>query len=161
MNYLIRPYVDSDLDAIVELSLLAWEPVFCSFQQTFGPEIYSILYPDWRTSQSAGVAAVCQDTVKYHTLVAQYGEKVVGFLAYELKSEEARGEVLLLAVHPEYQNAGIGAALNLRALELLRTAGVKIAVVETGGDDAHAPARRAYEKAGYTPFPIVRYFKAL
>jgi hypothetical protein len=34
-------------------------------------------------------------------------------------------------------------------------------MVETGGDPGHAPARRTYEKAGYTLMPIARYFKAL
>ena len=36
-----------------------------------------------------------------------------------------------------------------------------LAQVETGGDVSHAPARRAYEKAGYTGLPLVRYFKTL
>ncbi len=36
-----------------------------------------------------------------------------------------------------------------------------MAVVETDGEEGHAAARRAYEKAGYTGFPIVRYFKDL
>jgi hypothetical protein len=30
-----------------------------------------------------------------------------------------------------------------------------------GRDPGHGPARRVYEKAGYTGFPVVRYFKAL
>jgi hypothetical protein len=30
MEYQIRTYIESDIDAIVELSLLAWEPVFSS-----------------------------------------------------------------------------------------------------------------------------------
>ena len=36
-----------------------------------------------------------------------------------------------------------------------------IAVVETGGDPGHAPARAAYEAAGFTPLPIARYFRLL
>jgi hypothetical protein len=43
----------------------------------------------------------------------------------------------------------------------MKAAGVKMAVAETGGEDGHAPARRAYEKAGYTGLPLVRYFKDL
>jgi hypothetical protein len=39
--------------------------------------------------------------------------------------------------------------------------GMKLAVVGTGGDPGHAPARRAYEKAGYTAMPAVRYYKEL
>jgi hypothetical protein len=36
-----------------------------------------------------------------------------------------------------------------------------VAMVETGGDPGHAPARRAYEKAGFALLPIARYFKNL
>lgn len=161
MKYKIRNYVDSDIEAIVDLSLLAWEPVFISFRHIFGPVIFSLLYPDWRKSQAEGVTGVCTDVVKYHTMVAEHNHNVVGFISYELNKEEERGEVILLAVHPEYQNHGIGTELNIQALEKITEAGMKMAVVETGGDEAHAPARRSYEKAGYTGMPIVRYFKDL
>ena len=39
--------------------------------------------------------------------------------------------------------------------------GMKLAGVSTGGDPGHAPARRAYEKAGYTAFPNVWYYQPL
>jgi hypothetical protein len=32
---------------------------------------------------------------------------------------------------------------------------------ESDGTRGHAPARHLYDKAGYVPMPIVRYFKAL
>jgi hypothetical protein len=35
------------------------------------------------------------------------------------------------------------------------------AAVGTGGDPGHAPARHLYERAGYRPFPIVHYYRAL
>jgi hypothetical protein len=34
-------------------------------------------------------------------------------------------------------------------------------MVETGGDPGHAPARRTYERSGFTLLPIARYFKNL
>jgi ribosomal protein S18 acetylase RimI-like enzyme len=155
----IRPFVDNDLAEIVELSLLAWEPVFESFQNVLGPRVFPILYPDWRKSQAEGVEGACRATDKYHTLVAELDGRVVGFIAYELKGET--GEVVLLAVHPESQEQGIATQLNQAALEQMKAAGMKMAVAETGGEDGHAPARRAYEKAGYTGLPIARYFKDL
>jgi hypothetical protein len=36
-----------------------------------------------------------------------------------------------------------------------------VAMVETGGDPGHAPARDLYEQIGFTLLPIARYFKAL
>ncbi len=36
-----------------------------------------------------------------------------------------------------------------------------LAMVETGGDPGHAPARRSYERSGFVQLPIARYFKKL
>lgn len=67
----------------------------------------------------------------------------------------------LLAVHPHYQNRGIGTALNTFALAQMKDRGMLLADLHTGGDPGHAPARQSYEKAGYTPLPLVHYYKDL
>ncbi len=157
----IRPYQPADLLAILDLSVLAWEPVFTAWQRILGPNLYPIaISPDWRTTQREGVEKVITDP-KFITWVAEVEEKVVGFIAYELNEATKTGEVMLLAVHPDYQNGGIGTELNLHALQKFKEAGMKLAVVGTGGDEGHAPARRSYEKAGYTGLPLVRYYKEL
>ncbi|MBN2003830.1 MAG: GNAT family N-acetyltransferase [Anaerolineae bacterium] len=161
MELHIRPVRPEDIEAIVQLSLLAWEPVFESFAQVLGPAVYSLVWPDWRASQRAAVEGVCKDGEKASVLVAEVDDGVAGFLAYVLNRESRVGEVHLLAVHPDCQNAGVGAALNAFALQKMKEGGMRMAQVETGGDPAHAPARRCYEKAGYIPLPIVRYFKSL
>lgn len=161
MNLDIRLNCDEDHDAIVQLSLAAWEPVFRSFEQVLGRGIYTLIWPDWQVSQSNVVESVFKDREKFITLVAEVDGVVAGFLTYELKLEEKQGEVYLLAVHPEYQNCGVGTALNNAALDQMKESGMKLATVETGGDPGHAPARRSYEKAGYTALPINRYFKDL
>jgi len=161
MELHIRPVRPEDVETVVQLALLAWEPVFESFAQVLGPAIYTLIWPDWRAGQRAGGEGVCKDGEKTPVLVAEVDDVVVGFLAYTLNHESKVGEVQLLAVHPDYQNAGIGAALNAFALQKMKEGGMRMAQVETGGDPSHAPARRCYEKAGYTPLPIVRYFKSL
>lgn len=67
----------------------------------------------------------------------------------------------MLAVDPTFQNTGIGTDLTTFALKWIGDAGVTVAMVESGVDSGHAPARRTYEKAGFTLLPIARYFKAL
>jgi len=158
--YQIRPYTPADLDAVVDLSLAAWAPVFDSFAQVLGPRIFARLYPDWRARQRATVVEACAEA-GHHVWVAGVGGRVVGFIVVILDVTPGEGEVDLLAVHPAYQNAGIGTALNTFALEQMRAAGMTLAVVATGGDPGHAPARRSYEKAGYTGLPLVRYYRAL
>ncbi|MFC1975896.1 GNAT family N-acetyltransferase [Chloroflexota bacterium] len=161
MNLCIRPVCENDVDALVRLSLLAWIPIFSSFEQILGLEIYAIIYPDWRTSQREAVETVCRDGKKTVVYVAELDGTVVGFLAYELHIKDKSGEVQLLAVHPEYQNLEIGTELNNFVLKKMKESGMKLAVVGTGGDPSHAPARRSYEKAGYTALPLVRYYKDL
>ena len=43
----IRPFEGNDINDIVELSLLAWEPIFTAWQQILGPKLYPLaIYPD-------------------------------------------------------------------------------------------------------------------
>jgi hypothetical protein len=56
----IRPFEETDLDAIVELSLRAWEPVFESLHGVLGDAVFARLHqPDWRTVQAEAVRASC------------------------------------------------------------------------------------------------------
>ncbi len=161
MNLQIRPLHNSDINDLLNLSLLAWEPVFTSWEKILGPKLYPLaIYPDWRKSQKEAIEKAFHNE-KLITWVAEVDGKVVGFVVYELNEANKVGEVQLLAVHPDYQNHGIGTELNLFALQKLKESGMKLAVVGTGGDEGHAPARQSYEKAGYTGLPLMRYYKEL
>ena len=159
MNLRIRPFHEDDLNAVIQITLLAFEPVFLSFEKILGPEIYAILYPDWHKIQIQGVKNLMNNE-KFHFWIADVDGKVVGYIAFEFY-EDKTGEVQLLAVHPDYQNHGVGTELNILALRMMKEAGMKLAIVGTGGDSSHAAARRSYEKAGYTGLPLVRYYKDL
>jgi GNAT superfamily N-acetyltransferase len=157
----IRPIRENDLQALEELAVPAWAPVFVSIHNVLGPEIDTILHPDWRQRQREEVRRYCADTPGSIVLIAEVDGAIAGFIAYELDHDTQRGVVNLLAVHPDYQNRGIGTELNRIVIERMRQAGMRIAIVGTGGDPGHAPARRTYEKAGYTLFPIAHYYQAL
>ena len=48
------------------------------------------------------------------------------------------------------------------SLARMREAGMRVATVATGADPSHAPARRAYEKAGFTvQIPVVWFCRKL
>lgn len=156
----IRSFNDRDTDAIVRLSLRAWAPVFPSIERAIGPEIYGVLTPDWRASQQQAVEAVCAaDTTS--VWVTEVEETPVAFVAVELRREQRIGEISMLAVDPDYQGRGIGSSLTDFALDWIKGAGMRVAMVETGADPGHAAARRTYDKTGFTHVPIARYFKKL
>ena len=156
----IEPYDPRQLDAVIRLSLRAWTPVFDSIQKAMDFDVYREFYPDWRVSQQKAVEEVCAaaDTKVW---VAIDSGSTVGFVAVKLHSESSMGEIYMIAVDPDYQRRGIGAALTQFALDWMKDAGMSVAMVETGGDPGHAPARCTYEKMGFRLLPIARYFKKL
>ena len=124
-------------------------------------DVYQAFYPDhWRVSQQKAVEDVCaaEDT---HVWVAVDAGSTVGFVAVKLDSESSMREVYMVAVDPDFQGHGIGTALMEFALAWMKDSGMSVAMVKTGSDPGHAPARRTYEKMGFGLFPIARYFKKL
>ena len=157
----IQPFKSSHLDSVIRLSLRAWAPVFDSIQEVMDAEVYKVFYPnDWRVVQQKVVEDVCA-AEEIHVWVAVEEDAVVGFVAVKLHAEDSMGEIYIIAVDPDFQGQNIGTALTAFALDWMGQAGMSIAMVETGGDPGHAPARRLYEKAGFGLLPIARYFKKL
>jgi GNAT superfamily N-acetyltransferase len=157
----IEPYDPRHLDAIVRLSLRAWSPVFDSIQNAMDADVYRAFYPDnWRMSQQKAVEDVCaaEDT---NVWVALDTGSTVGFVAVKLDSESSMGEIYMVAVDPDHQGHGVGSTLIEFALAWMKNAGMSIAMVETGGDLGHAPARRTYEKLSFGLWSVARYFKKL
>ena len=157
----IRPYEDRDAQAVVDLSLRTWAPVFASLEQVLGSAIFRRLHPDWREDQRRVVEEVCAGK-HGRVWVAEVDGVAVGFVAVDVfDPKRTMGEITILAVDPNHQDGGLGTALTEFALERLKDDGMTVAMVETGGDPGHAAARRTYEKAGYVLLPIARYFKNL
>lgn len=155
----IRRFDERDLEGIVRLSLRAWDPVFVSIEESMEPEVYTHFFPDWRSEQQSSVATVCADK---EAKVWVYDEEgtIVGFVAVYPRTP-TYGEIYMIAVDPDVQKQGIGVALSEHALTWMRENGMVVAMVETGADPGHAPARRLYEKSGFRLWPVARYFKHL
>ncbi|WP_019499772.1 GNAT family N-acetyltransferase [Pseudanabaena sp. PCC 6802] len=157
----IESYKPQHLDAVVRLSLRAWTPVFKSIQNSMDADVYRAFYPDgWHASQQKAVEDVCtaEDT---NVWVAIDANSIAGFVVVKLHLEDSMGEIYMVAVDPDFQGQGTGSALIEFALAWMKDAGMSIAMVETGSDPGHAPARRTYEKAGFGLWPVARYFKKL
>lgn len=161
METTIRPYREVDEPGVVRLSLRAWTPVHDSMRDVMGDEIFGRLYGDgWRWQQQEDVEKALRDE-KSEVWVAEVDGEVAGFASAVVNADTSMGEISMVAVDPDFQNQGLGTQLTTVATDWLRDAGMAVVLVSTGGDIGHAPARRAYEKAGFTPMPVVNYFKAL
>ena len=158
---IIREFRKDDLEAVIELSLRAWEPVFASVQKVLGDDIFLHLHPAWREDQADEVRTACTNEER-DVFVAVTDGRPVGFVAVALNAfHKGMGVIDIIGVDPDYQRRGISAQLTEFATDHMRSRGMNIAVVETGGDPGHEPARAAYEAAGFTLLPIARYFRLL
>ena len=123
--------------------------------------MFKLVYPDWKTSNQVYVRALCQGEDRDKVLVVEEDGLVIGFISYFLKLEKKSGEIGINAVHPEFQNRGVGTMMYEHVLGRMEEQGIEIVEVGTGGDPSHIAARRAYEKCGFAALPLVRFYKAL
>ena len=161
MEPTIRQYRAADEAAVVALALRAWAPVFASLRAVLGNELDERMHgSDWREYQRTSVEGTLAND-DMHVWVAEDDGTVVAFMAVTLHTDDSMGELWMLAVDPDAQGRGLGTRLTDLATDWMRDAGMRVAMIATGADPGHAPARRTYEKAGYTALPGVQYFKAL
>ena len=158
----IRRLEDADVATVVAFSLAAWAPVFASIDAELGPEVYGLLFPDWRSAQANAVEATCRAS-ENDVWVAVVDDRPVGFVAMGVVDEDATraGEIHMIAVDPAHQGAGVGASLMQRAIAEIKAQGVDLAVVATGADPGHAAARALYEKLDFNALHLVRYYRTL
>jgi predicted N-acetyltransferase YhbS len=150
-----------DFKAILQITIAAFAPIHESFRGILGDDIFDAVYPDWQGGYREYVDMLAQNEEAQDILVAEEDGSVVGFIMYHMDFEKKAGELGLNAVHPEHQNKGIGSAMYQYVLAEMKQQGIELVEVATGGDSSHAPARRAYEKAGFIAFPLARYYKRL
>ena len=162
MDIQIRPFRDADLDRVLDIAVAAWIPVFESSRDILGSGLFDLVNPDPGGRKRSRVAAQCADASETLVWIAEKDGEVVGFVTAELDRETRIGEISNNAVDPAYQHRGIGALMYTYVLERMKEAGMKCATVVTGGDPSHAPARRAYEKVGFSRgLPSVQYYMAI
>lgn len=153
----IRRLESGDTARILDIAAAAWEPIYDGYREQLGDELFEAFYHDFRERKRRNVQ---NDIQEGNCLVALIDEKVVGFASYTMEGKI--GEIKANAVCPQWGGHGIGSMLQNRVLEELRMAGCRFAIVETGLDDAHAPARRAYQKNGFEKsLASVKYFQKL
>ncbi len=158
----IRPLRDTDLNRVLDIAAAAWEPVYRSFRDILGPTLFDLVYPDWETEKRRQVAAQCRGDSGMLVWVAEEDGEVVGFITAHLNRDTWIGEIGNNAVDPGRQHQGIGTLMYAFVLDRMKEAGMKCVTVGTGGDASHAPARRAYEKVGFSrALPSVQYFRAI
>lgn len=158
----IRRFEAGDLPRLHAIREVAFRPVFRSFRNLVGDEIAPIAMATLESEQADYLDKLCGAESDHEVYVVEQDAEIVAFCAVALDRKSKVGEVDLNAVDPEHQGCGIGAWMYAFALNRMKEAGMAVATVGTGGDSSHAPARRAYEKAGFgAAIPSVYLYRPL
>jgi ribosomal protein S18 acetylase RimI-like enzyme len=151
----VRPYVDDDWGAVVDLCLRAFAPACESLERLQGTAL------DWRRSIRRELRSLTRPGEGGQLVVAELQGSIVGVVHYQVERETQSGSIGVSAVHPAQQGKGIGTLMYRHVLDMMSARGAKHATADTEADPSHAPVRRAYEKAGFVAVPTIHYFTKL
>jgi ribosomal protein S18 acetylase RimI-like enzyme len=151
----VRPYVDDDWEAVLDLCLRAFAPAFESLERLQGADL------DWKRSVRRQLRSLTRPGHGGQLSVAELRGSTVGVVHFQVDRETQSGTIGVSAVHPARQGKGIGTLMYRHALGVMSAQGAQSATADTGADSSHASARRAYEKAGFVAVPTVHYFMEL
>jgi GNAT superfamily N-acetyltransferase len=140
----------------------AYAPVFASFRSILGDDIYELAQARDDAAQGELLTSLLAPGSEWEVYAAELGGLVAGFVSVRFNLETTVGEIGLNAVHPDHAGQGVGTAMYDFAVARMKEVGMRVATVGTGGDPSHAPARRAYRKAGFTAeIPSVWMFRKI
>jgi ribosomal protein S18 acetylase RimI-like enzyme len=124
----IRPYRPSDRDAILAITVRAFDGVSIdqNIERRYGP----IAGVGWYRRKSAHLESDLAAEAA-GVLVAEVEGRVVGYVTTRTDTKTGIGRIPNLAVHPEHQGKGLGRQLLEAALDRLREEGMAFARIET------------------------------
>ena len=143
----LRAARETDLVAIDLLTVRGYEPIQESFVAMVGEDIARMLqqgpWEERKCAQNRRLFAEHPEQV----WVLEDADGVFGYLTFWLFPEH--GHLDNNVVDPARAGQGWATFMYRAALDRFRSLGLRFAHVDTGLDDAHVPARRAYEAVGF------------
>ena len=158
---MVRRYNEKDLGRIIDIGNAAWREIYSMYHRCYGDELFGILMPD---SENIKGRQIKEHASRHpeNIFVCEEDSRIVGFITFNLDYQRKIATVGNNAVDPAYRHKGIGQQMYEVAFRHFREEGMFYAKVTTGLDEAHAPARRAYERAGFDiRCEDVTYYKKL
>ena len=163
MSIIIQQAKKTDIEICKKIFLTVWDGIYDVYFNLIGEELHDAFFGNWKGNvDNDFVASFTAAMEKNRAFIARDEDNVIGFAYYRAIEEHKTANIEHNAVSPEYKKKGIGSMLYQRMLESMKAEGFRYVSVTTGLDDAHAPARKAYERAGFQKnLPKVRYFQKL
>jgi ribosomal protein S18 acetylase RimI-like enzyme len=154
-----------DLEAIDRLTIEGYRTIQESYVNMLGAETYEAVRHEPELSWEERKCAQNRRLFDRHpdqVWVLERDGDVVGFVTFWLLPEQSYGHIDNNAVRADFAGQGWATFMYRHVLERFRELGLRFAHVDTGLDDAHIAARRAYEAVGFDrAVPIVEYWQDL
>ena len=158
-DFTIRPATAQDAEHVQAIAREAWGPIYAGYRDQLGDELFDLFFPDAIEKKVEAVRCNVESGTCY---VTELRGRIVGFIHYIYSEETRLASISHNAVLGEMRGHGIAARQYDFVFDVLRKRGAVGVRVQTGLDDAHAPARRAYGKAGFLKSTeAVTYYKKL
>ena len=161
-DVIIRKITPEDVDRVMEIATQQWLQIYDQYRKVIGDELFERFYKGAINNLRNNIYDRTQRPD--YCFVAVIDGVVCGFASYRVEETALgkNGVVGYNGVDNAYKGRGIAGKLYNKLFDEMRAAGCDAAKVHTGLDDGHAPARRAYQKAGFeVGLPSIDYFKKL
>lgn len=161
----LRHAREADLPAVDSLTVVCYRAIQESYVAMLGAECHAavrhqpeLTWEDRKIRQNRDLFAEHPEWV----WVLDDKRDVFGFVTFWLVPERSYGHLDNNGVRPERAGQGWATFMYRRVLQHFLAQGLRFAHVDTGLDDAHIPARRAYEAVGFDrQVPTVEYWQDL
>jgi GNAT superfamily N-acetyltransferase len=160
---ILRHAHDDDLEAVDALTVESYRPIQASYVAMVGEECYEAvrLEPEltWEQRKIQQNRRLYDEHPEQLCVLEEEGH-VFGFVSFWLLP--AYGHIDNNGLRADRVGQGWAKFMYRHVLEHFRRQGLRFAHVDTGLDDAHTPARRAYEATGFDRrVPTVDYWQDL
>jgi ribosomal protein S18 acetylase RimI-like enzyme len=161
----LRHAGEHDLQAVDALTVESYRPIFESYVAMLGEDCYEAvrLEPEltWEQRKIQQNRRLYDEHPDWLWVLEEAGE-VFGFVSFYLLPEKSYGHIDNNGLRADRVGQGWATFMYRHVLERFRDQGLRFAHVDTGLDDAHIPARRAYEAIGFDRrVPTVDYWQDL
>jgi ribosomal protein S18 acetylase RimI-like enzyme len=148
----LRHAREDDLDAIDALTVAGYAPIQESFVAMLGADLHDDVFAEPERAWDARKCAQNRDLFAKHPeqvwVLDDRGE-ILGYVTFWLRPEDGYGHLDNNAVAADRAGQGWATFMYRAVLDHFRGLGLRWAHVDTHLDDAHIPARRAYEAVGF------------
>jgi ribosomal protein S18 acetylase RimI-like enzyme len=150
---------------IDELTITCYRSIFESYVKMLGEECYQAVRHDphlrWEERKTGQAHHIFKEHPEW-VWVLEQNHRIFGFVTFMLFAEEHYGNIENNGVDPHFAGQGWGKFMYQHVLQYFRAQGLLYAHTDTGLDDAHIAARRAYEAVGFDrQVPTVEYWQDL